>query len=67
MMNCTETAAKENIPAKYVRLDGLMAYLQMGRNRADELGVKAGAVRRYGRVKLYNLEKIDAFIEAQEA
>lgn len=45
-----------------VDLNELRAMLSLGRNNAAELGEKAGAVIRVGRRKLYNVKKIERYI-----
>lgn len=46
-----------------VDINGLQAMLSVGRNTADEVGVKAGAVIRLGKRKLYNVKKIEAYLD----
>ena len=36
--------------------------LSLGRNSADEIGEKAGAVVRIGKRKLYSVQKIEEYI-----
>lgn len=45
-----------------VDINGLQAMLSIGRNTAAEIGEKAGAVIRIGRRKLYNVSKIEAYM-----
>lgn len=45
-----------------VDINGLQALLSLGRASADEIGRNAGAVIRIGRRKLYNVEKVKAYL-----
>lgn len=45
-----------------VDINGLQAMLSIGRNTAAEIGEKAGAVIRIGRRKLYNVSKIEDYM-----
>lgn len=45
-----------------VDIYGLQAMLSIGRNTAAEIGEKAGAVIRVGRRKLYNVRKIEEYM-----
>lgn len=45
-----------------VDINGLQAMLSIGRNTAAEIGEKAGAVIRVGRRKLYNVRKIEEYM-----
>ncbi len=45
-----------------VDINTLMAMLCVGKNSADKIGEDAGAVLRIGRRKLYNVGKIQAYI-----
>ncbi len=45
-----------------VDINGLQAMLSVGRNSANEIGEKAGAVTRIGRRKLYNVEKVRNYL-----
>lgn len=47
-----------------VDINGLQAMLSVGRNTANEIGEKAGAVIRIGRRKLYNVNKVQAYIDS---
>lgn len=47
-----------------VDINGLQAMLSIGRNTAAEIGEKAGAVIRIGRRKLFNVKKIQAYIDS---
>ena len=42
----------------------LQAMLGMGRNNAAIIGEKAGAVIKIGRRKLYNVKKVQAYIDS---
>lgn len=46
-----------------VDINGLQAMLSVGKNTAAEVGEKAGAVIRIGRRKLYNVRKIELYME----
>lgn len=46
-----------------VDIDGLQAMLSLGKNSCYEIGEKAGAVVRIGRRKLYNVAKVQAYID----
>ncbi len=47
-----------------VDINGLQAMLSLGKNTAADLGVAAGAVIQIGRRKLYNVKKIEAYIDS---
>lgn len=55
MVNSTEKIS--------VDIKGLMKMLSVGRRTASQIGEKANAVVRVGRRKLYNLEKIQKFMD----
>ena len=59
-MHKTNTIETENKIT--VDINGLQAMLSIGRNTAAEIGEKAGAVIRIGRRKLYNVSKIEAYM-----
>lgn len=46
-----------------VDIIGLQAMLSVGKNTAAEVGEKAGAVVRLGRRKLYNVKKIEEYMQ----
>lgn len=46
-----------------VDINGLRSMLCVGRNTAAEVGEKAGAVVRLGRRKLYNVKKIEMYMD----
>lgn len=46
-----------------VDINGLQAMLSIGKNTASGIGEKAGAVVRIGTRKLYNVKKIEEYIE----
>jgi hypothetical protein len=46
-----------------VDINGLQGMLSVGKNTAADIGEKAGAVIRIGRRKLYNVKKVEAYIE----
>ena len=46
-----------------VDINGLQAMLSIGKNTADEIGKEAGAVVRIGKRKLYNVAKVQAYID----
>ncbi len=46
-----------------VDINGLQAMLSVGKNTAADVGEKAGAVIRIGRRKLYNVRKIELYME----
>ena len=56
--NVTET---ENKIA--VDINELQIMLSVGRNTAIDIGEKAGAVIRIGRRKLYNVKKIESYMD----
>ena len=56
--NNTETDHKITVD-----INGLQAMLSIGRITADEIGKEAGAVVRIGRRKLYNVAKVQAYID----
>lgn len=46
-----------------VDIKGLQDMLSCGRTSADQIGESAGAVTRIGRRKLYNVSKIERYLE----
>ena len=50
-----------------VDITGLQAMLSIGKNTAAALGEEAGAVVRIGRRKLYNVQKIQQYINSMGA
>lgn len=46
-----------------VDINGLQAMLSVGKNTAADVGEKAGAVIKIGRRKLYNVRKIELYME----
>lgn len=46
-----------------VDINGLQAMLSCGKNTAIAIGDQAGAVIRVGRRKLYNVQKIQAYMD----
>lgn len=46
-----------------VDINGLQAMLSVGKNTAANVGEKAGAVIRIGRRKLYNVKKIEEYMQ----
>ena len=46
-----------------VDINGLQAMLSVGKNTAADVGEKAGAVVRIGRRKLYNVKKIEEYMQ----
>ena len=59
-MTKTETANKGAID-----ITELMEYLSVGRQSADKVGKEAGAIIRIGRRKLFNVKKIQAYLDNQ--
>ena len=59
MRKTTNTETENKIT---VDINGLQAMLSIGRNTAAEIGEKAGAVIRVGRRKLYNVRKIEEYM-----
>lgn len=43
----------------------LMEYLSVGRQSADKVGKEAGAIIRIGRRKLFNVKKIQAYLDSK--
>ena len=62
-MKMGETNLNERI---LVDLKGLMALCSCGRIAAERIGEQSQAVIRVGRRKLYNLEKVKAYINSVE-
>lgn len=46
-----------------VDIKGLQDMLSCGRSSADQIGESAGAVIRIGRRKLYNIQKIESYLD----
>lgn len=59
--NYTDTDVKLTVD-----ITGLQQMLCIGKNSASEVGEKAGAIVRIGRRKLYNVKKIEAYINSME-
>lgn len=59
-----KTKAIETTEKLTIGINELQNMLSLGRNTADEVGKKAGAVVRIGRRKLYNVKKIQAYLDA---
>jgi len=53
----------ENANTLTVDITALQGMLSVGKNTADDIGEKAGAVIRIGRRKLYNVKKVEAYLE----
>ena len=47
----------------YREIKGLMEYLCCGRNKAMQIGIDSGAKKKIGRRVIYDLRKIDAYME----
>lgn len=60
-MNKTNVIESNNKIA--VDINGLQGMLSVGKNTAADIGEKAGAVIRIGRRKLYNVKKIEAYVQ----
>ncbi len=61
-MNATKRYESDNHIA--VDIVKLQAMLGVGKNTADDIGKKAGAVIKVGRRKLYNVKKIQAYMDS---
>lgn len=48
---------------RYVKATELPAYTGLGRDRSKRLAVEAGAAIHYGRRVMYDIKKIDAYME----
>lgn len=63
-MNARNTNTESNSTnAICCGIDELTARIGLGTTKADELAGKAGARFKYGRRTLYNLKKIEAYID----
>lgn len=51
----------------YTRIDGLMEYLCCGRNTAMRIGIDSGAKRKIGRRVVYDLRKVDSYIQSLDS
>ena len=60
-MNKTNVSEVENKMA--VGIDQLQTMLGVGRNTADKIGKDAGAVIHIGRRKLFNVNKVQAYLD----
>ena len=58
-----KTTVSENENRITVDLRGLQSMLSVGRGTAEATAEKAGAVVRIGRRKLYNVRKVEAYID----
>ena len=61
-MHKTNNAETDNKIA--VDINGLQAMLSLGRNTTAEIGEKAGAVIKIGRRRLYNVKKVEEYINS---
>lgn len=52
-----------NNSTRFVNIDGFMAYTNLGRNRAAELGKEIGCTVRVGKRILYDLRKADQYFD----
>lgn len=52
-----------NNSTRLVNIDGFMAYTNLGRNRATELGKEIGCRVRVGKRILYDLRKADQYFD----
>lgn len=57
--------SREMVKPITVDIAGLQEMLSVGRNTANSIGEAAGAVVRIGKRKLYNVAKIEAYMEKQ--
>ena len=48
---------------RYVNIAGLQDYLTIGRNSAEKVATAAGAKIKIGTRSVYDLQKIDAYLE----
>lgn len=58
-----ERTRRENSQTITVDIIGLQAMLSVGRNTAERIGKEAGAVVKIGARKLYNVKKIQQYID----
>ena len=58
-----KTISKNNYDALAVNQEQCQALLGVGRNTADKIGKEAGAVIHIGRRKLYNVKKIQEYLD----
>jgi hypothetical protein len=61
----TEINREKALKPITVDITGLQEMLSVGRNTADSIGEAAGAVIRIGKRKLYNVAKIEAYMDKQ--
>lgn len=55
---------RENLTDKYaIDVLGVMELFSIGKNNADQIGKDAGAVFYIGRRKLFNVKKLQAYID----
>lgn len=47
-----------------VDINGLQSMLSVGKNTASEVGEKAGAVIRLGKRKLYNVKRVEMYLDS---
>lgn len=57
-----KTSLYENDKVILVEINGLQKMLSVGKNTASDIGENAGAVVRIGRRKLYNVKKVEEYI-----
>lgn len=58
-----KTNEQRNENAIAVNMDQLQAMLGVGRNTADKIGKDAGAVMHVGRRKLFNVGKVQRYLD----
>lgn len=61
-MNKTKTIDSDNKIT--VDINGLMGLTSVGRGTAEKIAENAGAVIRVGRRKLYNVEKVQSYLDS---
>ncbi|MCQ2387934.1 MAG: hypothetical protein MJ066_05790 [Clostridia bacterium] len=59
-----KTTTTENDYKIAVDINGLQSMLSVGKNTASEVGEKAGAVIRLGKRKLYNVKRVEMYLDS---
>lgn len=52
----------QSVESRYLGISELCSYTNLGKNTAREIGIKSGAVIKYGRRVVYDRERIDTYL-----
>lgn len=63
MAYARKTPSFSDDTSRYTDVNGLQTYLCVGRNKAMQIGIDSGAKKKLGKRVIYDLRKIDAYME----